>query len=88
MGQASEGKKVIEVRNTGLFPVPGILERMLLVLFRFQLNRNFGYQFLPLKTEVSSFIQYYSRYILLVFVAFGHVYRLVLVFISWNSSLL
>ena len=44
------------------------------------LGGNFGYLFLPLKTEVSSFIQYYSRYILLVFVAFNHVYRLVLVF--------
>ena len=79
---------MIEVRNTGPFPVLGIPERMLLVLLRFQLNRNFGYLFLPLKTEVSSFIQYYSQYILLVFVAFDHVYRLVLVFISWNSSLL
>ena len=78
---------MIEVRNTRPFPVPGIPERMLLVL-RFQLDRNFGYLFLPLKTEVSSFIQYYSQYILLVFVAFNHVYRLVLVFIRWNSSLL
>ena len=78
---------MIEVRNTGPFPVLGISEHLLPVL-RFQLNRNFGYLFLPLKTEVSSFIQYYSRYILLVFVAFDHVYRLVLVFISWNPSLL
>ena len=52
-----EKKVEIEVRNTGPFPVPGIPERMLLVFFflRFQPNRNSGYLFLPLKTEVLKF---------------------------------
>ena len=38
------------------------------------------------RLKYSSFIQYYSRYILLMFIAFNHVYRLV--FIRWNSSFL
>ena len=50
-----EKKVEIEVRNTGPFPVPEIPERMLLVFLRFQLNRNSGYLFLPLKTEVLKF---------------------------------
>ena len=54
-GPSQREKKVIEVRNTGPFAVRGILERMLLVFLRFQLNRNSGYLFLPLKTEVLKF---------------------------------
>ena len=50
-----EKKVDIEVRNTGPFPVPGIPESMLLVFLRFQLNRNSGYLFLPLKSEVLKF---------------------------------